>query len=304
MIGLAGTTMQRSRLSARELNLESSSLPAVRLHSSQLHKIAKAKALRLNAQDLRILVSAGTYGEIERERFYKLVKASGAVLDISYPELARRAGLGENFFPTLVRDRRYPKLANFLRALTAIIDVADERLYDIDRTIQATAPPSIEKGIEERIRQDRSELQILAHSLSLMAQHEIEKLDSARPNDPNRIIEYERQRELLLIFANGFAQIARSLSLIDANAIDPLLLRKSIKVIERVGNGFNEWWAKNQDEAIDWTIRIPVIVAGVAALGWAGADMTVGTTTVAALVGGKKVLKAITKGVSKLRRKK
>jgi hypothetical protein len=50
---------------------------------------------------------------------------------------------------------------------------------------------------------------------------------------------------------------------------------------------------KNGAEAIDWTIRLPTFVGGVAALGWAGANMTVGTTAIAALIGGAKVLKAI-----------
>jgi hypothetical protein len=40
-------------------------------------------------------------------------------------------------------------------------------------------------------------------------------------------------------------------------------------------------------------MRIPVFVGGVAALGWAGANMLVGTAAVAALVGGPKVLEAI-----------
>ena len=48
---------------------------------------------------------------------------------------------------------------------------------------------------------------------------------------------------------------------------------------------------------------MPVITAGVAALGWAGANMTVGTTIVAALVGGKKVMKAIRKRSPKAAKK-
>jgi hypothetical protein len=82
------------------------------------------------------------------------------------------------------------------------------------------------------------------------------------------------------------------------------LLGKAANVVESVGNGINKWWKKYEDEAIDWTVRIPVLTAGVAALGWAGANMLVGTTVVAALVGGKKVLKAIGKRATRSVRNK
>ena len=89
------------------------------------------------------------------------------------------------------------------------------------------------------------------------------------------------------------------MSALEADSVEPVLWGKAASVVESVGNGINKWWKKNEDEAIDWAVRIPVLTAGVAALGWAGANMLVGTTVVAALVGGKKVLKAIGKRASK-----
>jgi hypothetical protein len=266
-----------------------------RLHPHQLHLVAKAKALRSEANALRSQVSAGSYGDPERERFYKLAQNAGLILRISNPELAERAGLGSTFFSTLIRDRRYPKLANFLRALTAIIDVADERLSDIDREAATSGVLPGSAKISQRILQDRQQLLTLAQSLSQLAWEEIDKLDAERPNDPDRIGSYEKQRELLQLFANGFSRIAKELAAIKVDEAEPALLNTATKAIESVGNGLNRWWRKNREEAIDWAIRMPVITAGVAALGWAGANMTVGTTIVAALVGGKKVTKAIRK---------
>jgi hypothetical protein len=132
-----------------------------------------------------------------------------------------------------------------------------------------------------------------------MALAEIERLDAERPNHPERIAGYEKQRELLQLFANGFSRIARALSVLEADIAKPPAVGKAAHVVERVGNGINKWWKENEHEAIDWAFRIPVLTAGVAALGWAGANMLVGTTAVAALVGGKKVLKAISKRTSK-----
>jgi hypothetical protein len=270
-----------------------------RLHPGQLHMVAKVKAFREEAIDLRTKVSAGTYGDTERDRFYQLVNSVKVILHASNTELAERAGLGDSFFSTLLRDRRYPKLANFLRALTAMIEVADERLYDIDRDPTASGALPTRAKISQRIRQDRSDLLILALSLSQIASDELEKLDAERPNDPDRIANFGRQRELLQLFADGFARIARALSSLEADLPGPVLVGKAAKIVESVGNGISKWWRKNEDEAFDWAMRIPVLTAGVAALGWAGANMLVGTTAVAALVGGKKVLKAIDRRASK-----
>jgi hypothetical protein len=268
---------------------------AARLHPTQLHLIAKVKKLRSDASELRTQVSAGSYGDDERERFYKLASSASTVLDISHPELAQRAELGDAFFSTLIRDRRYPKLENFLRALTAMIKTADERLYDIDHDPNASGLLPVSARITQRIRQDHDDLLVLSQSLSQMALDEIERLNAERPNDPDRIKDYERQRELLKIFADGFARIAHALAALDVDLNHPVKLSKVVKAIESVGNGVNRWWKANEDEAIDWAVRIPVLTAGVAALGWAGANMTVGTTVVAALVGGTRVLRAISK---------
>lgn len=287
---------RRTRLG--RVSAPQSPLP-LRLHPTQLHGVAKVKALRLEATDLKTQVSAGTYGDTELERFYQLAKNAKVTLQVSNPELAQRAGLGDNFFSALIRDRRYPKLENCLRALTTIIEVADERLYEIDDAPTSSDTVHGVEKIRQRIKQDSAHLLIVALSLSQMALAEIERLDAERPNDPERIASYEKQRELLQLFANGFFRIARALSILEANIAKPPAVGKAAYVVESVGNGINKWWKKNEQEAIDWAFRIPVLTAGVAALGWAGANMLVGTTAVAALVGGKKVLKAISKRASK-----
>lgn len=44
---------------------------------------------------------------------------------------------------------------------------------------------------------------------------------------------------------------------------------------------------------IDISLRVPAFAAGVAALGWAGANMTVATSAVAATVSGRKLIPSI-----------
>jgi hypothetical protein len=204
----------------------------------------------------------------------------------SNAELGARAGLGNGFFSSVARDHRRPKLTNFLKALTAIIDVADERLRNVPRA--GVSGDRLMRGIDEK----GVELWLLATSLGQLARNEIARLDSERPNDISTLAENKKQRDLLLVFANGFERIVAALTALAENPREPLLLGKAREIVDSVGNQINRWWTENGAEAIDWGIRLPVVGAGVAALNWAGADMSVATMAVAAMVGGTKVVGA------------
>ena len=255
-------------------------------------KIASIKKLRTEAITLRSEASGGSYGEDELRRFYTIIEAAEPTLVMSNVELGERVGLGSGYFGSVARAGRYPKLVNFLRALTSVIEVADERLVHVDalEVRNSASPTAIGYS---RIEQDHAELRALAHSLSLMAREEIEKLEADLPNDSHRIAENKKQRELMALFADGFERIARQLSILSSDPHEPVLLGKAGEVVAEVGKQINNWWTTNAAEAIDWSIRLPIIIAAVGALGWAGANMTVGTTAVAAMVGGRKVLDVI-----------
>jgi hypothetical protein len=266
----------------------------VRFRTDQRAQVREARKLRQEASDLRSLVSEGTYGNDELTTFYRLTEKAGIVLEMSNPELAGRVGLGSSFFSSVSRDGRRPKLTNFLRALTAIIDVANERLFDIDNAKVAPSGSLPEKPAgNARIFEDHVELLALSTSLSQMAREEIEKLDTELPNHPETIAKNKKQRELLELFANGFEKIAHALGALAASPNEPVLLGKAGEVVTNVGDQVTAWWKENGAEVVDWAVRLPAFVGGVAALGWAGASMGVATTAVAALVGGEKVLKVI-----------
>src|SRR5206468_766212 len=135
----------------------------------------------------------------ELQDFWKLMETAGRSLYIANSELADRAGLGTDYFVSVARDRRRPKIANFLKALTAIIDVSNERLSDVENT---RTPSSMRSTLNEetkapRLQQDHAELLILASSLAQLARAEIARLDIELPNDPTTIEANVRQRELL-----------------------------------------------------------------------------------------------------------
>jgi hypothetical protein len=78
-----------------------------------------------------------------------------------------------------------------------------------------------------------------------------------------------------------------------------VLLGMSAEIIREVSDQLTAWWKANAKEAIDWLVRIPVFAASLPLLGWAGADMTVATTAVGAMVGSEKVVAALTRRTSK-----
>ncbi len=251
-------------------------------------KIAAIRQLREQAINLRRDVSEGSYGLDELTRFYKLIEISESTLVMANSTLSEHAGLGSGFFATVARDGRSPKLQNFLRALTAIIEVSNERLVHVDAN-------AISGNIvrASRIGQDNVQLLSLAQSLCILAQQEIARLDAELPNDPSAIARNKKQRELMEIFVDGFGRIAEALAALGSAPDEPVLLGQAGRVVSSVGERVTNWWRENGAEAMDWAVRVPVFVGGVALLGWAGANMTVGTTAIAALVGGKKVLDAI-----------
>lgn len=259
-----------------------------RFRADQKDAIEQATRLREAAISLRSAVSHGSYGDEQLRQFWHLTEAAGMTLMISNTDLGERAGLGSGFFSSVARDRRRPKLANLLRALTAIIEAADERIPPRD-----SSKSNRSDTLDQRIRRDCTELFSLATSLSQMAYREIERLDSERPNDPTVAEANIKQRELLLILAEGLGKIAAALAKLSDSDEEARLLTSAKKIVVSVGKQVNDWWAKNAPEAIDWTVRLPVLAGGVALLGWAGANMTIATSAVAAIVGGPKVIAAI-----------
>ena len=172
------------------------------------------RQLRMAAADLRSKASQGSYGDLQLQLFWKITESAGPTLKISNPELSMRAGLGEGFFLSVSRDRRRPKLVNFLKALTTIVEVADERLAAIEGAGDSVdrASPRWSGRSDSRIEENHADLLSLAQSLGHMARDEIRKLDDERPNDPIAIESNRKYRELLQIFADGFGRIAVALA--------------------------------------------------------------------------------------------
>jgi hypothetical protein len=93
----------------------------------------------------------------------------------------------------------------------------------------------------------------------------------------------------LQVFADGFERIAIALAAFEPNQPESALVAEAKDTVRNVGSQVNNWFQTNGSEVVDWSVIIPFFTAGVAALGWAGANMTIATTAIAAIVGGQKV---------------
>jgi hypothetical protein len=171
--------------------------------------------------------------------------------------------------------------------------------FGAETTVQPGQPPAQQQPVgppplagTSRIQSDYTNLLSLAISLEKMARDEIDRLCGERPNDPRTIENNNKQRDLLLILADGFSRLAAALMEYSERP-QPLLAGKAKEIADDIGAQFEVWWKKNAGEAIDWAFRIPTLVASIAALGWTGANMTFGTVAVSALVGGPKVITAM-----------
>jgi hypothetical protein len=174
-----------------------------------------------------------------------------------------------------------------------------EGAFSADATVVSPPEPvagilaaSVEPLGLSRIETDFANLLSLAICLEKMALDEIARLSNERPNDPRTIESNKKQSELLSIFADGFAKLAAALEEYSKQP-QPFFAGKAKEVVDEVAAQFNAWWKANGAQAIDWGIRLPVIIASTGLLGWAGANMTVATTAVSALVGGPNVITAI-----------
>jgi hypothetical protein len=149
-----------------------------------------------------------------------------------------------------------------------------------------------------RIEQDCDQLLSVATLLGQMARKEISTLDrdAERRNDPDTIAANGKKRELLELFAQGFEQLAAALAAFAENRGEPVLLGRAEAATNEVGKKLSAWWEENGKEAVGWAVRLPAFAAGVALVGWAGGDITIVTTAVGALVGGKPVIDAMRGG--------
>lgn len=141
-------------------------LLSTRLARSDISGIGKADTLRKRAKALKNRVSSGGYGQNDLEEFWSIISNTPNTLGVSSSQLSEASdGMTAHFFSSVVRDRRSPKLTNMLKALAAVVSIADERLADIDEERAKEAAQSETGWIANPIYLDREAIENAERSL-------------------------------------------------------------------------------------------------------------------------------------------
>jgi hypothetical protein len=143
------------------------------------------------------------------------------------------------------------------------------------------------------IQRDHASIMVMARAYERMARDGIKRLDNERPNQAEAIERNAREREMLSILAEGFAQIAAALEAFAKDPSQPVFLGRAQAAVNWVSEQLTLWLKANGQEAIGWAIKIPVFAASLPLLGWGGADMTYATIAMGAMLGGADVAVAL-----------
>lgn len=125
--------------------------------------------------------------------------------------------------------------------------------------------------------------------------------EAERLNDPDSdtAARNKRERDLLSTLADGFAQIAAALALLQEDPNQPVLLGRAADVARAVGEKFRLWWEHNGEATINLGAKVSMLGAGTALLGLLDVDVNLGASLAGGLVGGKDVVAALKRKLKK-----
>lgn len=187
----------------------------------------------------------GTRPEFVR-RFLNLLSDVANLQLIRLRELEHRASLKQDYLKEVIRGEQKPSRTAIKRMLDVLFSQVEVLRAThffklrLDPKSSARVTGSFIIEVSKAI-----ELALLANSLALAAEQEIDRLADEKPNSAERQDQNLRVRELLLQFAEGFRKIEAALILL-AQAGDPQKeLVTTRKVLEEVGSKLKTWWKKN-----------------------------------------------------------
>lgn len=199
----------------------------------------------------------------------------------------------------MLNGRGAVRLETMLGVLSAIVELSQLRLHGgtrplIDSSTFEEDGPTVGK-LDETIE--------LAALLAALARREIAALEAQRPNDPLAVEQNARFVDVLRTLADGFEQIARSLT---AYAKAPHQISppsQAIGLAQVLGQKLTGWLKKHGEELAGSGAKLSLMTAGVAALNVCGADMKIATGLVGVAVLGPDAVSAVKGTIGRRRRK-
>jgi hypothetical protein len=139
-------------------------------------------------------------------------------------------------------------------------------------------------------------IRLSVESLKAQVARDLEDHIAAKPNDEDKLSDWQDQHDLLAQVASRLGDIA---DVIDGS--DPTEPRAEAVegALAGLAQEFENWFVENKPEVVDWVIRLPTSAGMIGLMGLVGANMFIATTAVLAYVGSDKMVRLYKQMASK-----
>lgn len=151
--------------------------------------------------------------------------------------------------------------------------------------------------IKQKIVSDPISLILICSSLIELLKNEKNKLEEYLPNSSDEIARKAAQIDLLSRLLDGIEVLLDGISKLSAGIefVSDTDMENTVDNVENIADDYSNWYKEHKSEAIDLSLRLPVVIASIGLLNQLGAEMTVATTAIFALVGGDKIREIVSK---------
>jgi hypothetical protein len=143
--------------------------------------------------------------------------------------------------------------------------------------------------VQNRVKSQPKEIADMALALARTLEHEIERLQPAKPNDAVMLAVWQTNQDFLTVLRSRLLELNEALAtLTETSEVDEEKVQNSVSILKRIGLAVGEWISDHSGELIDSSIRISVIGLHTGFLGMCGAPVAAAFGVSAALIGGPK----------------
>jgi len=141
------------------------------------------------------------------------------------------------------------------------------------------------RAIERAIAQRPSEVREKARQFATEFSSEVEKLKQKKPNEPEKLAEYERVVSLFDLASDGFRALADTLDEASEKNVgappEQVLLGRAAEIVHSLGEATKKWFTENNSLVFEGAVRIGLLGLGILFLSSLGVDPLTTTAAVA-----------------------
>lgn len=115
-------------------------------------------------------------------------------------------------------------------------------------------------------------------NLQLLIDKELSLLGN-KPNEPERLKDWEKKVEFLSDFKDGLSEVSKLLDEAQSE-VNQEIFEQSSSLLQKVGIKVEDWFSSNSDKLVDWTAKLGVVAFFVGLMNLMGAEMTIATAAI------------------------